>query len=279
MSDADIKSQMDEFVNKPYLFIDYEYIGIDDFTTEQMDFWYSVYDGSYRGTFIDDGDTYLQNDIGLFNLTTIGVTESQFETIQNNVSFTYDNETFYYFDTYGIYTIYGFYFYNDLTPSQQSYYLQLFKDYYNDPVIDRYEWYKDYGITQENYDLFLADYDVQKLETVTKTFINLNNITVTDTYTGIVITPITATNFLDNFIERLNFQEDIAYLIFTILFGLILMGVLIWKGADKIKIILAGVMIILLAVALGWIPTWLIILVIVIEILLIILTAFKKGGN
>jgi len=43
MSDAEIKLQMDEFVAKPYLFIDYETFGIDTLTDEQMDYWYNVY--------------------------------------------------------------------------------------------------------------------------------------------------------------------------------------------------------------------------------------------
>ena len=43
MSDAQIKSQMDMFVDKPYLFIDYKTLGIDHLTVEQMDYWYEVY--------------------------------------------------------------------------------------------------------------------------------------------------------------------------------------------------------------------------------------------
>jgi len=43
MSDANIKTTMDLFVTKPYLFIDYEYYGIDSLTVEQMDYWYGVY--------------------------------------------------------------------------------------------------------------------------------------------------------------------------------------------------------------------------------------------
>jgi len=43
MSDAEIKAQMDEFVEKPYLFIDYQLLGIDNLTTSQMDYYYSLY--------------------------------------------------------------------------------------------------------------------------------------------------------------------------------------------------------------------------------------------
>ena len=43
MSDTDIKTQMDEFVAKPYLFINYTDLGIDTLTTTQMDYWFSVY--------------------------------------------------------------------------------------------------------------------------------------------------------------------------------------------------------------------------------------------
>ena len=50
MSDAYIKSTMDLFVSKPYLFIDYEYFGIDTLTVEQMDYWYGVYEAIKNGS-------------------------------------------------------------------------------------------------------------------------------------------------------------------------------------------------------------------------------------
>jgi len=43
MTDEQIKIQMDDFVQKPYLFIDYQSLGIDNLTTEQMDYYYSLY--------------------------------------------------------------------------------------------------------------------------------------------------------------------------------------------------------------------------------------------
>lgn len=43
MTDEQIKLQMDEFVAKPYLFIDYTGFGIDTLTKEQKDYYYSLY--------------------------------------------------------------------------------------------------------------------------------------------------------------------------------------------------------------------------------------------
>jgi len=43
MIDAQIKAQMDEFVNKPYLFIDYEDLGIENISSDYMTLYYEIY--------------------------------------------------------------------------------------------------------------------------------------------------------------------------------------------------------------------------------------------
>lgn len=68
MTIEQIKLQMDEFVAKPYLFIDYENLGF-ELSTSQMDRWYNYYSNGYTsiitlgGTV--DGYTNLQNFIAL----------------------------------------------------------------------------------------------------------------------------------------------------------------------------------------------------------------------
>ncbi|MEM0172970.1 MAG: hypothetical protein QXI16_00520, partial [Sulfolobaceae archaeon] len=52
LTEEQIKLQMDEFVEKPYLFIDYETFGISSITTVQMDMYYNYYlDGFDNVTF------------------------------------------------------------------------------------------------------------------------------------------------------------------------------------------------------------------------------------
>jgi len=45
MNNDEIKAQMDEFVAKPYLFLDYETLGLDDLliSNTDMDYWYNLY--------------------------------------------------------------------------------------------------------------------------------------------------------------------------------------------------------------------------------------------
>jgi len=45
MTDAEIKLEMDEFCRKPYLFLDYETLGLDDLliSNTDMDYWYNLY--------------------------------------------------------------------------------------------------------------------------------------------------------------------------------------------------------------------------------------------
>ena len=44
-----IKTQMDEFIAKPYLFLDYETLGIDTLSASQMDYYYNLYESYKNG--------------------------------------------------------------------------------------------------------------------------------------------------------------------------------------------------------------------------------------
>lgn len=59
LSETQIKLQMDQFVSKPYLFIDYTLLGIDTLTVSQMDYYYSLYNYFLTGETPDLTDATL----------------------------------------------------------------------------------------------------------------------------------------------------------------------------------------------------------------------------
>jgi len=86
MSDAQIKAQMDEFVSKPYLFLDYELLGLDDLliSTTDMDYWYNVYTTYSSYDYIQFG-TAIAGDYLLLQQLIIDNDSKDFKLYRDNV--------------------------------------------------------------------------------------------------------------------------------------------------------------------------------------------------
>ena len=90
MSDTDIKTQMDEFVAKPYLFINYTDLGIDTLTTTQMDYWFSVYQNP---NLLNGLEIMDDNELFFYNDTIFDISKMKIDKIFSPVLSTFDSLT------------------------------------------------------------------------------------------------------------------------------------------------------------------------------------------
>ena len=163
----------------------------------------------------------------------------------------------------------------DLQESYRDNVMDLFWSYKNGE--ERFEFFVDYDITEDNFDGFYSEY-LRQLEEITKvSYANLSTMVVSGTMVY-SIHEYEISEVLDNFILSIGIDIDFVFVLVSILIFVLSIVVLAVKSAPRNIIILSIMVELLLFVILGWIDKWIILVLALMLFLMVLMVILKKRG-